>query len=167
LRSKKHTVRVYTAIAIWKIEHNDAEVLPILEAGLQEEEAPFRWAAAVFLGEMGSAATEAIPLLEQAVKSTDKETASCSVQALGQISPATVPILVETLGDPDPRMQISACVALGKLGAKAKRAVPALRALLTDQGLGSPTIMGRALCNTKVGDEVAAALSRIQSPAGD
>jgi HEAT repeat protein len=162
-----HTVRVYTANALWKIEHKAGEVLPILEAGLQEENAPFRWAAAVFLGEMGAAAAEAIPLLEKAVKSADKDTASCAVQALAEISPDTVPILIDTLGDSDAGMRISACVALRKIGPKAKQAVPALRALVEDRASGSPTIMGRLLGSERVGDAAKAALEQIDAALRD
>ena len=156
-------VRVYTAIAIWKIEHNTPETLPVLEQGLQA--AKFRWAAAVFLGEMGPAAEHAIPLLEKATKSADKETASLAVQALAQISPGTVPILLETLKDPDPGMRISAAVALGRLGLSAKEAVPDLTALLKDPAMGSPTIMGRGFGQESVSNAAANAIARIDPEA--
>jgi len=162
---EKHTVRVYTAIAIWKIEHNTPETLPVLEQGLQEENAKFRWAAAVFLGEMGPAAEHAIPLLEKATKSADKETASCAVQALAQIIPGTVPVLLETLKDPDPGMRISAAVALGRLGPSAREAVPDLTALLKDPAMGSPTIMGRGFGQESVSNAAANAIARIDPEA--
>src|SRR6266568_46547 len=117
---EKHTVRVYTANALWKIEHNAQEVLPVLEQGVREENAPFRWAAAVFLGEMGTAAEPAIPALIKATRAADKDTASCAVQALAEINPTTIPTLIETLRDADPGMRISAAVALGNLGPTAK-----------------------------------------------
>jgi len=132
---EKHTVRVYTAIAIWKIEHNTPETLPVLEQGLQEENAKFRWAAAVFLGEMGPAAEHAIPLLEKATQSADKETASCAVQALGRLGPS------------------------------AKQAVPDLTALLKDLAMGSPTIMGRGFGQESVSNAAANAIAQIDPEA--
>jgi len=162
---ERHTVRVYTAIAIWKIEHNTPEALPVLEQGLQEENAKFRWAAAVFLGEMGPAAEHAIPLLEKATKAADKETASCAVQALAQISPGTVPILIETLKDPDPGMRISAAAALARLGAAATQAIPDLTALLKDPAMGSPTIMGRGFGQESVSHAAADAIAQIDPQA--
>ncbi len=162
---QKHTVRVYTANALWKIEHNAREVLPVLEQGVKEENAPFRWAAAVFLGEMGPAAEAAIAALRAASQAADKETASCAVQALAEISPSTVPILIEVLHDPDPGMRISAAVALGKVGSPAKEAIPALSALLNDPALGEPTIMGRGVGKESVSNAAANAIRRIEPDA--
>jgi HEAT repeat protein len=164
---EKHTVRVYTANALWKIERNAQEVLPILEGGVREEQAPFRWAAAVFLGEMGPAAEKAIPALIEAAKAADKETASCAVQALAEISPATVPTLIEKLNDPDPAMRISAATALGKVGSTAKDAIPALTRLLNDNARGMPTIMGREYGYESVSNAAAHAIERIDRGAAN
>ena len=160
-----HVHRVYTAQALWKINHDADEVLPVLEQGVQEQ-APFRWSAAVFLGEMGPAAQHAIPMLEKTTAATDKEAASCALQALAQISPATsVPLLIRTLQDPDPAMRISAAVALGKIAPHARDAVPALIALLDDQATGRPVIMGYSGGPEPVSKAAAQALLRIDPAA--
>jgi len=162
---ERHTVRVYTANALWKIEHNAQEVLPVLEQGVREENAPFRWAAAVFLGEMGPAAEPAIPALIQATRAADKETASCAVQSLAQISPTTIPALIETLSDADPGMRISAALALGNLGPTAKQSIPALTRLLNEAAMGEPTIMGRGMGKESVSNAAANAIMKIDAGA--
>jgi HEAT repeat protein len=163
LSSGSYNLRIYTACALWKIESNAPTVLPVLEAALKDESASFRWATAVFLGEMGPAASNAIPSLRAVARSTNLEVASCAVQALAAISPETVPALIELLDHPDAGMRNSACVALGNLGAAASEAVPALKDRLADHEMGAPTIMGRPAARKRVGDEAAAALSKIES----
>jgi HEAT repeat protein len=158
---------VYTANALWKIEHNAQEVLPVLEQGVREDKAPFRWAAAVFLGEMGPAAEPAIPALIEATRAADKETASCAVQALAQIGSATIPTLIETLSDPDPGMRISAAVALGNLGPIAKESTPALSRLLIDAATGEPTIMGRGVGKESVSNAASTAIRKIDPQAAE
>lgn len=163
---ERHTVRVYVANALWKIHHEVEEVLPVLEAGVREEGAPFRWAAAVFLGELGAAAWPAIPALELAATAGDVETASCAIQALAQLGTETVPALIARLGDPDPTLRISAAIALESLGSAAQPAIPALKGLLSDHGSGRPIVMGRGNEKEEVCVAAARALSRIQSAAG-
>jgi len=65
-------------------------------------------------------------------------------------------------------MRISATVALGKLGPKARDAAPLLTNLLEDDSTGSPTIMGRAVGNPeRVGDAAAKALTLVKSTPGN
>jgi HEAT repeat protein len=146
LQDKRHTVRVYVANALWKIEHDAKLVLPVLEQGIQEDAAPFRWAAAAFIGELGSEAERAAPSVEKATHASDKETASLAVQSLAQIRPKAVPIIIEILKkDPDPGMRISAAYALGRLGPAAVESVPTLIKSLDDQERGLPVIFGANL----------------------
>ena len=161
-RSTAHVMRVYSARALWKVSGEVDPALTVLEAGLQEKSAKFRWAAPVFLGEMGAEAARAIPLLQEAAKDSDKEVASLCLQALAKISAESIPILVEHLKSEDPGMRISAAFALGELGPKAVEAVPALRLLLDDKASGSPAIMGRAVGGEKVSDAALAALEKIE-----
>ena len=157
----RHTVRVYTANALWKIEQNAAEVLPVLEQGVAEEGEPFRWAAAVFLEEMGAAAESAIPALKRAAGAQDKETASCAVQALAQISHETVPFLIQMLKDPDPTMRVSAAIALERIGPAAREAIPALKTLINEKAAGLPVVMGRGNGREEVGQAAARAITVI------
>lgn len=161
LKDKSHTVRVYTAIAAWKITGNVEPSLTILEAGLQDRKAPFCWAAAAFLGEMGPAARRAIPLLAEATKYADKDVASLALQSLAEIGPETLPILTNALADPDAGIRISAATALGKLGPKAKEAGPMLMKALDDHARGEPTIMGRPSGTEEVGARARRALELI------
>lgn len=165
LKDESHTVRVYSANAIWKITHKPEPVLTVLEHGLQAKKASFRWAAAVFLGEMGPAAERAIPLLEEASKDTDKEVASLAVQALAEISSKTLPIITNLLSDPDPNIRISACAALGKLGPAAKGAVPLLVKATGDRATGSPAIMGRPMGAESVRDRALQVLEKLDPEA--
>jgi HEAT repeat protein len=161
LKDKSHTVRVYTAIAAWKITGNAEPSLTILENGLQDRKAPFCWAAAVFLGEMGPAARRAIPLLADATKDAHKGVASLALQSLAQIGPETLPILTNALADPDAAIRISAATALGKLGPKAKEAGPMLMNALDDHARGAPMIMGRTMGTEQVSASARNALQLI------
>jgi hypothetical protein len=51
-KSDKSTVRIYSARALWKVSGEVEPALSVLEAGIQDKSAKFRWAAPVFLGEM-------------------------------------------------------------------------------------------------------------------
>jgi hypothetical protein len=48
VRTESHTVRVYSANALWKVSGEVEPSLSVLEQGLQEKTAKFRWAAPVF-----------------------------------------------------------------------------------------------------------------------
>lgn len=165
LKSQSHTVRVYTANALWRITQQPEPSLSVLEEGMKDYSASFRWAAAVFLGEMGRAAERTVPLLEQATKETDKEVASLAIQALAEISPETMPILTNLLADPDPAIRISAATALGKLGPRAREAVPLLIKALGDSERGEPIIMGRPTGAEEVRSSASTALKNIDPAA--
>jgi HEAT repeat protein len=162
-RSTAHVTRVYSANALWKVSGEVEPALSVLEAGLKEKGAKFRWVTPFYLGEMGTNALRAVPLLVEASNDSDKEVASLALQALAQISVESVPVLVKHLESNDPAMRISAATALGKLGPKAIEAVPELRKLLGDSATGEPSIMGRAMGREKVSDAARSALERIQS----
>jgi len=187
LRVNLKDVRVaYAAQAVWKITKEAEPSLSTLETVLAQTNANYRWAAAAFLGEMGPAARPAIPLLAQAVRDPDKDLASLSVQALANIGPETLPMLTDVLADAAPAMRISAAVALGRLGPKAKEAAPLLTMLVQDQATGSPLFWGHSskwpekvdwsipdvdhpstlfrLRPERVGDAAAEALARVNSP---
>jgi HEAT repeat protein len=82
VKSESHTVRVYSANALWKVTGEVEPSLSVLEDGLKEKSVKFRWAAPVFLGELGEKAARAIPLLSEAADDSDKEVASLAIQAL-------------------------------------------------------------------------------------
>jgi len=53
-------------------------------------------------------------------------------EAFRLIGPASIPALVDALGDDHPKVRIAALLALGGFGPEAKEALPALNELLTD-----------------------------------
>jgi hypothetical protein len=161
-KSDKSTVRIYSARALWKVSGQVEPALTVLEAGIQDNSAKFRWAALVFLGKMGTNALRAVPLLVEASKDADKEVGSLAIQALAEIGGAdTVPVLIEHLRSDDASIRASAATALGKLGPKAKTAIPALNQILTDSALADPAIMGRVERKEKVSDAARGALQEL------
>jgi HEAT repeat protein len=136
LRLKREVVeRVEAAWALWQIEHNAAEVLPIFEEALDRKHR-VPWLVMRYLAPMGSAAGHAVPLIE-AVAEEEREyhprVRSQALQALAQISTNTVPFLVKHLKNRDPGIRVSAAVALGNIGPTAAASVASLEALLQDQ----------------------------------
>ena len=161
-RSTSHVTRVYSAHALWKISREVEPALSVLEEGLKEKGAKFRWVTPYYIGEMGTNAVRSVPLLVEASHDSDKEVASLALQALAQISAESVAVLVKHLKSDDPAIRISAATALGRLGPKAIEARPALTRLLSDKATGEPTIMGRAMGREKVSDAARGALRRIE-----
>src|SRR5258708_2737676 len=87
--------------------------------------------AALEVGEFGSAAKPAIPILLQALKSKDEAVRGPAISSLGKIhsDPETIiPLLVSYLDDKE--LNAEAATALGDFGALAKVAVPKLTPLL-------------------------------------
>ena len=160
LQSPNYTVRVYTAHAVWQITRQPEPALTILKDGLKDKQAAFRYSTVIFLGEMGGAATSAIPALELATRDSNATVASCAIKSLGQISPTTVPILTNLLADPDPALRIYSANALGKLGPKARDAVPLLVKALQDHAT-KPAVIGSATSGEEVSQSAAAALKAI------
>jgi HEAT repeat protein len=127
-------VRVCAARALWLIDRDAAAAVPVLAAALRE---PGSWEAALALGAMGPAASNAVPALVETLKREKvprplRET-PVSALALGHIGGASVPALIDTLANAEPRVRTSAALALGFVGAKAFPATKELVALLSDR----------------------------------
>ncbi|HMJ64813.1 MAG TPA: HEAT repeat domain-containing protein [Candidatus Binatia bacterium] len=127
-------VRVCAARALWLINRDASAAVPVLAAALRE---PGSWEAALALGAMGSAASNAVPALVETLKREKvprplRET-PVSALALGHIGGASVPALIDTLANAEPRVRTSAALALGFVGAKASSATKQLVALLSDR----------------------------------
>ena len=121
-KSDKPTVRIYSARALWKVSGQVEPALSVLEAGIQDKSAKFRWAAPGFLGEMGTNAVRALPLLVEASKDADKEVASLAIQALVKVGGAdAVPLLIEHLRADAPSIRASAAIALSNWDQKRKQ----------------------------------------------
>jgi HEAT repeat protein len=133
LRDRDSQVRVTSARALWQITAKAEDSIPILIRALGE---PNAWDAALALGAIGPAASNAIPALimliqREKVPRPLRET-PVSALALGQIGSAAVPALVVLLENPDARIRTSAALALGFVGVAAERATAHLVPLLKD-----------------------------------
>lgn len=109
-------------------------LIEIYEQNLPET----RLATVAALGSIGPAAKPAVPLLLQGLNATNYYVRAAYITALGQIhgEPAlVVPALLGFLY-PDIEARGPAAEALGKFGPEARRAVPALVALLNDNAMG-------------------------------
>ncbi len=93
-----------------------------------------RWEAAATLGEMGPAASAAIPrlltMLETEQSHRPSRTPSMAALALGKMGPAAVPGLVPFLTNVESDVRVNAAVALTGLGAAGAPAVPGLTLML-------------------------------------
>jgi HEAT repeat protein len=87
-------VRVRAAGAIWKLDERTNAVLPVLLAALQDESihrASGRRFAAEALGEMGTAAKEAVPLLQAMLNDRQSALSEAAAAALRKIANASDP----------------------------------------------------------------------------
>ena len=97
------------------------KLVPVLKQHLGDKDIGKKWSAAVALGEIGSAAADAVPQLVQRVKNQDEASVVRiqSVIALGKIGPAagaSIPTLRDVVSnDPLPEMRKVAAEALEKI----------------------------------------------------
>ncbi len=108
-------------------------LLKLLVANVPGKEPPIkRWPGVIHaLGEMGRAASPAVPLLRETLSNPDVFSRTPAAYALGRIGdPAAVPDLVRLLQDSHVRTRWIAARALGDIGPEAVAAVPALEAAI-------------------------------------
>lgn len=103
-------------------------VLPILIAGLEDEEAEVRQDAAIALQCLGSAAAPAVPHLVTNFWHGIELYATSALGSIGSAATAAIPRLIEALQSPDEDLRGRAAEALGDIGSA--EAVPLLLALL-------------------------------------
>ena len=83
----------------------------------------------VLMGEIGLAASPAIPMLLRAATHTNAIVRNNAIYALGQIRAdpdKVVPVLMKCLNDPDIQVEAQAIKSLGEFGTNARPALPAL-----------------------------------------
>jgi HEAT repeat protein len=68
LHDTSSRVRLEAAVAIWRIDRRSVRVLPMLIQALEDRDEVRRWIAADCLGDMGAEAREAIPALQQLLR---------------------------------------------------------------------------------------------------
>lgn len=81
------------------------------------------------LRKIGILPKEAMPILDEALKSGDKEERRAAADVLGKAGGAArveIPALIKTLKDPDRDVRFEAADSLGEIGNAAREAIPAL-----------------------------------------
>lgn len=151
------------AYALGKIGPDAAEAVPYLqEIALKEKNnSYFRWAAVEALGDIRD--TKTIPLLVDLSADWDEDVRWRAVDALGKIlsknpeliSQNILDVLMSNLRDNRGRRvgRTSAAYALGKIGPKAKAAVPDLIAMLKDENKYHRKAAVKALIRISPDDE--------------
>ncbi|WP_164104412.1 HEAT repeat domain-containing protein [Candidatus Laterigemmans baculatus] len=165
LNDEEGPVRVAAALALWRIDHENALSLPTLIAALTDSHQETREFAARALGTLEPAASPALSAFIAALGDESWIVRSEAAQTLGAIGPAAAeatPALIELLLDEEEYfgdgVRRSAAGALGKLGAGA---VPHLIA-----AFGHPRLAVRVAATEALGEIGAAArpaLSRLQT----
>jgi len=123
-------IRAAAVTALGLIQADASESLPHLVRGLEDPDADVRHAAAEAVGRLGQAGRPATRPLVALLK--NKEDWSVALDALRQVEADSVPDLIQALDNSEPSVRLYACEALGKLGPRAKDALPQLRNLEKD-----------------------------------
>ena len=116
------------AFTLWKIRGETNLALRVLIESLTDR--TNRTSAAHFLGEMGSAAREAIPLLRGMIQDTNSFVRTSAAFALWKINGETnqlIRMLTDGLTHSSPSDFIDSAQLFGRMGAAAQDAIPALR----------------------------------------
>ncbi len=133
------TSRREILFALGRIGEGAVPAVPTIVAALADEDENVRYSAVYALGEIGLGAAAGTDALKSNLASDDAFYRTCSAWALAMVNPQgedvaklTVPLLVGTLKHERPFARIEAADALGRLGAGAASAVPALQAAAKD-----------------------------------
>jgi HEAT repeat protein len=135
LKDNVREVRLTAAETLWLIDHDAGTVVPVFLDVLHDIDHRLRARAAAMLGEVGAEARTALPALRAALadKGEDMAVRLAAAEAVWQIDQdagASVPLLVKLLKDNDDRLWGRTATVLGKMGAGAGEAAPALAAIL-------------------------------------
>ena len=115
-------VRAAAVACLAKIEPDKSKSVPLLTDALHDEDWTVRRDAAV-LGDMGSVAKEAVPVLFKMLASEeDVDAARGALRGIDDAGPNAVPVLMEGLESEDRRLRFYAMFLIGKVGPDAKEA---------------------------------------------
>jgi HEAT repeat protein len=132
-KDKDLFVRREAKLAFGKI--GPAAVTPLIEL-LKDNDWLVRWSAVVALGNIGADAAIAVPAITDLFKEKGRPSPYDAVWAVSLIgSPAAIELLIELLSDGRRNVRVQAAMGLGRLGPKAKAAIPSLVDLLKEKGL--------------------------------
>jgi HEAT repeat protein len=141
LQAQEWNDRREAACALGKLGAEARDALPQFAKLLKEEdpyeERPLHQDAVQAIGELGGAAPEAVAVLAAVLADQAEDNRSVrlnAVRALGRMRsvPAHLEALVKALKDPWGAVRLEAALTLGREGAAAKEAVPALQEALKD-----------------------------------
>jgi HEAT repeat protein len=119
--------------AIWalgKIGPPAASAIAVLCQALRDEDPRSASGAAQSLGCLGELGAPAISALTEAMRGTNVVLCRLAAKALSEIGRPAIPTLVQHLRHHDPFVRGEAAVALGWMGPRAEKAVPALVEML-------------------------------------
>jgi HEAT repeat protein len=129
-------IRLACYSSLVKITGDTAQGLPKLYASLNAEESLIRKTCIERIGFLVEIAKEAAPLLLPCLSDSAGEVRAAAALALARIGadqPGVVEGLILLLNDPNPEARTNAGIALSARGPAAISALPALRAMQTDQ----------------------------------
>ncbi|MCA9073161.1 MAG: HEAT repeat domain-containing protein, partial [Planctomycetaceae bacterium] len=136
LKDTDPIVRATAARALWEIDPNTSESVPVLIELLNSQNNNQRELAAYFLGPIGKAARPAIPSLRSALVDRDPSMRIHAAEALAQIDPTgteAVDVLVKAMKHADSNVRSLAAMAFGNVDpSHAERVVPVLMAAVVD-----------------------------------
>lgn len=126
------------------------EALPLLREALKRPEPHVRTMACEAIGLFGPSAAAALPELTELVKKraeapVEAEAALRAIAMLGPAAASAVPLLTEAVAEDGAPWQMSAGVALGRIGEQARPAVPALQRLIASDRPAPRTVAAWAL----------------------
>jgi HEAT repeat protein len=127
-------VRAVAALALGKIGPPAHTAAPALGIALKNENPRVRAAAALALGAIGPCeeVRKECPRLVLALLDGSSEAREAATLSLRELAPLVVPPLTQGLDHEDRTIRAFAAFALGKIGPKARDALPALREAATD-----------------------------------
>ena len=116
----------------------------ILNNGTEDE----RSVAADHLACFGSSAEPAVPEMISLFAARNGEVQANAVEAVAAVGYSAVAHLISATEHTDPRIRVNACQALGRIGAIAREALPALAKLLDspETAANAEIAMRRILC---------------------
>lgn len=132
LKDKDSDIRRAAAKELAEVGPEAKPAVPDLIRALGDKDLFVRRYSAEALGNVGPEAKAAIPALSAALNDPKKEVAEAAIDALGKFGPESLAALTSALKDAnkDPAVRRKAAIALGKIGLRARSAVPAMTDIL-------------------------------------
>lgn len=116
----------------------DHDPVKVLISALGDKRPLVRHSAAEALGQLDERPRDVVPPLVQTLRDRDVAVRLAAGQALVQLGKPAVPFLLAALKEDDADWQTAIIVILGRIGAAAREAVPALEGLRDDETIGPP-----------------------------